>query len=147
MIADAHEEPFFRVQDKEGRGPFKPGMPDRWRDPDGADFPPVQAEFGMAWRSEIPSGWHCGCAFRSIQQAKCWFSPWECHRLDMLGYRLVNVRGRVLRESPHQVIIVTPRPFRWARIIVMWPHMAEAILDPWKHTEAVSATAGGNHDR
>mgnify|MGYP007132417123 CR=1 FL=1 len=126
---------FYRVQDSDGRGPFKPGMSDRWRDPDGRDFPPAQAEFGLSWREEIPLGWHVGCAVRDIAQAARWFSPWECFRLAALGYRLVSLDGRALRESPHQVIIVRSKPLRWGVTSMPWPHMAEAALDPWKLTE------------
>lgn len=123
----------IRVQDRDGRGPFKPGLPDRWRDPDGPDFPPVQAEFGLAWREEIPPGWHCGCAFRDVSQCARWFSPWECARLDALGYSLVSLSDcRVLRESAHQAIIARPHPLRWGVIRMAWPHYASASVDPWK---------------
>lgn len=123
----------YRVQDRQGRGPFKPGMTDRWRDPDGNDFPPIQAEFGLAWREEIPRGWHCGCAFRDPSQAGEWFSAAECGRLASLGYHLVALAGcRVLRESPHQMIVARPAAFRLRASPVAWPHMAPAALDPWR---------------
>lgn len=132
-------EEFYRVQDRDGRGPFKPGMPDCWRDPDGSDFPPVHAEFGLAWREEIPTGWHCGCAFRTIEQARAWFSPWECEKLDALGYKFVRVHGRALRESRFQSIIVRPDPMRWNSLVLPWPHQAIASVDPWKLADAAEA--------
>lgn len=123
----------YRVQDREGRGPFKPGMSDRWRDPEGRDFPPVHVEFGLGWRDEIPAGWHAGCAFRDLAQTAAWFSPWECDRLDTLGYRLVALSGcRALRESAHQLIIVRPRPLRAGGVVVRWPHRAPSRTDPWR---------------
>lgn len=140
-VRRALEATFFRVQDRDGRGPFKPGMPDRWRDPDGADYPPVQAEFGLDWREEIPAGWHCGCAFRTVEQAARWFSPSECSRLAALGYQLVSLRGRALRESEHQVIVVRRDPLRWMAIILPWPHIAPAMIDPWKQAAAIEAAA------
>ncbi len=127
---------FLRVQDRDGRGPFKPGTTDRWRDPDGPDYPPAQEEFGLHWRAEIPLGWHCGCALRSIEQVARWFSPWECARLDALGYRLVTIRGRALRESRHQIIVVRPLPLRMGALAMPWPHITEAALDPWKQAAA-----------
>lgn len=127
----------YRVQDRNGRGPFKPGMTDRWRDPDGNDFPPVQAEFGLSWREEIPHGWHCGCAFRDVAKAGAWFSPWECDRLAALGYRLIALGGcQVLRESGHQMIVVRRRPFRAGAVICLWPHRQPAALDPWRQEAA-----------
>jgi len=142
MTADpVREAMFFRVQDRDGRGPFKPGMPDRWRDPDGQDFPPITIEFGLQWREEIPPGWHCGCAFRSIEQVRSWFSPWECERLDALGYGLVSLRARPLRESACQSIIVRPAPLRWGAVLAPWPHQASATLDPRKQAAAVLAAA------
>ena len=137
------EATFFRVQDCAGRGPFKPGMPDRWRDPDGNDYPPVQAEFGLDWRAEIPPGWHCGCGFRSVVQAARWFSPWECARMDALGYRLVRIIAKPLRESAHQSIIVRPLPLRMLATRMPWPHLAPAMPDPWKIAAAVIAAAEG----
>lgn len=133
------EAVFLRVQDRDGRGPFKPGMPDRWLDPEGRDFPAVHEEFGLGWRDEIPHGWHCGCAFRSVEQMRTWFSPWECERLSNLGYNLVSLRARPLRESAWQSIIVRPAPLRWGGVIQPWPLQAPASLDPWRIAAAVEA--------
>lgn len=135
------EAVFLRVQDRDGRGPFKPGMPDRWLDPEGRDFPAVHEEFGLGWRDEIPHGWHCGCAFRTVEQAACWFSPSECSRLAALGYQFVSLRARALRESRHQAIIVRREPLRWRTIILPWPHFDPAMIDPWKHAAAIEAAA------
>lgn len=134
------ERRVFRVQDQDGRGPFRPGLSCRWRDPDGNDFPPIQIEFGLEWCAEIPAGWHCGCAFRALPQMMAWFSPWECDRLDRLGYRLVALSGcRVLRESDHQLIVARERPFRAGRIVIAWPHRLPAKLDPWMEEAQASA--------
>lgn len=120
----------YRVQDRDGRGPFKPGMTDRWRDLDGNDFPPVQAEFGLSWLDEIPRGWHCGCAFRGPAHAAEWFSAAECDRLARLGYELVTLSGcRVIRESRHQMIVARPAPFRQRARVVSWPHRTQAAVE------------------
>lgn len=133
----------YRVQDRDGRGPFKPGMTYRWRDADGHDFPPVQVEFGLGWRDEIPHGWHCGCAFRDVAKAGAWFSAWECDRLAALGYHLVALGGcRVLRESSHQIIVVRPRPLRAGAVICPWPHRRSACLDAWKEDVERAARGG-----
>jgi hypothetical protein len=133
---------WFRVQDRHGRGPFKPGMPARWRDPDGNDFPAVQEQFGLDWRAEIPRRWFAGCALRSIEQVTAWFSAAECSRLDALGYRLACVTGVALRDSHHQTVIVRPRPFTVGAIIMPWPHIDQtALVDPWKLAAAVERAA------
>lgn len=144
LLFETH--PFCRVQDRFGRGPFKPGMPDRWRDQDGLDFPAIQDEFGLSWLEEIPAGWHAGCAFRYITQAARWFSAAECARMAQLGYRMVTLVGcRVLRESAHQAIIVRPSPLRLA-VARPWPHLTTAALDPWKNDAVMRATKDGTSD-
>lgn len=141
------EESFFRVQDSAGRGPFRPGLPDRWCDPDGPDFPAVQEDFGLAWLAEIPAGWHCGCALRGVEQVRRWFSPHECARLNALGFHLVSLRGRAIRESEHQVVLVRPQPLRWQAIVQPWPHLAAAALDPWKVASPLRAPSPANPER
>ena len=116
----------YRVQDRDGRGPYRPGMTDRWGDPDGHDNPSIIDEFGrrMEWLEEVPAGYHCGCAFLSIDQVVRWFSPTECGRLSRLGYRLVGLRGcSLLRRSERQAIVIRSRPFRFAAREVQWPHI------------------------
>lgn len=134
-------EAVVRVQARDGRGPYRPGLTARWADPDGVDHPPIMVEFGMAWRSEIPAGWHAGCAFRDATQAARWFSPTECARLDALGFSLVMLTGcRVLRESERQLIVMRPLPLRMSPILLPWPHWEPARLDPW-HLAALVAEA------
>lgn len=124
---------WLRVQDRHGGGPFRSIITDRWRDIDGNDFPAIQEQFGLDWLLEIPRRWHCGCALRTMQQVVMWFSASECARMDALGYRLVRVHGRALRESAHQALIVRRTPFRTGAVIVPWPHIEPtAALDPWK---------------
>lgn len=124
----------WRVQDPQGRGPFKPGLSDRWCDPDGHDFPPVQAEFGLDWLKEIPKGWAVGCAFRDRAGAERWFSPSERWRLLRLGYYLVTLIGcTVIRESATQMIVARPMPLKERIRPQHWSVLnRSAKLDPWR---------------
>lgn len=95
----------YRIQDADGRGPFKPGFSKRWvieRD---------DQENLMPWIIEMPnvlslsSGWPLGCGCRTIDQLKRWFTRKEYRKLVSLGYRAVQISGvRVLGESATQCV-------------------------------------------
>jgi hypothetical protein len=135
--AALREAVVYRVQDRAGRGPFRPGLTDQWRDTDGNNYPPIQLDFGTTWQAEVLPGWHCGCALRDVAAVARWFTAFECQRLHILGFNLVSIRARVLRESPHQMIVVRPLPLRFQAVVQPWPHMADAAISPRK------AAAGG----
>jgi hypothetical protein len=137
--AALREATVYRVQDRSGRGPFRPGLTDQWRDVEGADYPPIQLDFGMTWRTEVPPGWHCGCALSDVAAVARWFTASECQRLHILGFNLVSIRARVLRESPHQLLVVRPLPLRFQAIVQPWPLRAEAALSPWREHVARAA--------
>ena len=97
----------YRVQDKEGRGPYRPGFSAKWRDPNSSneDKPPFFVEFGWDVVGRVPSGHHAGCAFRTMGQLRSWFSPTELERLRWLGYSVVEIEvDRVLAESQKQLV-------------------------------------------
>jgi hypothetical protein len=111
-----------RVQDPDGRGPFKPGRSQLWCAPDRDGPPSIVDEFGLEWQAEIPTGWHAGCGFERVEQVAAWFSAEEIRRLELLGYRLVVLRGcRVLRRSPDQVLFVREPPLRRGATVLPWP--------------------------
>ena len=123
----------YRIQDADGRGPFKPGLSDAWADADGEDLPSIIEEWGLSWQRDIPRGWHAGCAVPTLAMVGRWFSPSECSRLDQLGYRPVALLGcRVIRSSEHQLLIIRKAPLRRAVIAVPWPHYEPATLSPWQ---------------
>jgi hypothetical protein len=142
--AALREAAVYRVQDRAGRGPFRPGLTDQWRDIDGNDYPPIQLDFGIAWLAEVPPSWHVGCALRDAAAVARWFTASECQRLHTLGFNLVSIRARVLRESPHQMIVVRPLPLRFQAIVQPWPHLADAALSPWR---AAALTRAAQEDK
>lgn len=109
----------WRIQDGEGRGPFKPGFSRVWLDtedrPGRADeLPPIYEALGVKpgelWRL-IPEGMHCGCACRSAEELAEWFSRPERRRLRRYGYDVVVFEpDLILAEPPKQVVFAMHRP-------------------------------------
>jgi hypothetical protein len=98
----------LRVQDKEGRGPFRPGMTQHWKDADYSSrvIPPTwDVEFGKFLLHGEPGTHSYGCGLRSREQLRRWFSATEEPRLHELNYRLVSLKvDRILAESENQLI-------------------------------------------
>jgi len=116
-------ELLFRVQDAEGRGPYRPGFSARWRDKTNPRHPPAWwNELGMGFfeaHNLVDPALHSGCAFRSIAQLKDWFSPSELRRLDALGFRLVTIRPEaVFAETPTQVVFGVAAPLHTCRSVI-----------------------------
>lgn len=102
----------YRVQDQDGRGPYKPGFSAIWCDNFGPPPPPT-------WMQEFPgllqrmndSNAHYGAACRSVEQIRKWFTPTELARLHILGYRLVAMEAdRILAESKNQIVFMRRKP-------------------------------------
>jgi hypothetical protein len=102
----------FRVQDLEGRGPFKPGVSSQWveyRDdyenliPYFVEFPEIK-EFK---RGRLALG--CGC--KTIDQLRRWFNQSEYTTLRILGYHAVIMNvDKILAESDIQCVFSRKRP-------------------------------------
>lgn len=101
----------LRIQDADGRGPYKPGFSGVWCDNFGAPPPPT-------WMQEFPGllrrmneNAHYGAACRSVEQIRKWFTPTELLRLHLLGYRLVAMEAdRILAESKNQIVFMRRKP-------------------------------------
>lgn len=106
----------WRLQDRQGRGPFRPGFSQHWLDahaPD-RDFPPIYEALGVKpgdlWRL-LPQGMHCGCACRSREQLTAWFNRNERRRLVRYGYGIVVFEPDVVvRDLEHQTVFAMRRP-------------------------------------
>lgn len=105
----------YRVQDAEGRGPFKPGFSKVWIDDVNRLLPPSWiTEFGLDCIHELSDGWHVGSAVRAATDLRIWFTPTELDRLRLLGYKPVSMEvEKIVRESPHQVLFARATPLRW----------------------------------
>jgi hypothetical protein len=105
-----------RIQDHDGRGPFKPGFSHVWCDTEGdPQLPPWFQEFpGLLQKvRKAAETHHVGCGCRSVEQIERWFTPTERVRLSILGYKLVSMEvDRVLAESKNQVVFLREKPLK-----------------------------------
>lgn len=81
----------YRIQDKDGRGPFKPGYTDTWLDNDRTFFPkaPIREQ---QWIQKIADpDFHIAFVCETIDQLKNWVSETEYARLKKDGYNAVKI--------------------------------------------------------
>lgn len=110
------KETVYRVQDKHGRGPWKPGFSDRWVE----DRPDEEYAALMPWPVQFPNvlkraivGAHLGCGCRTLDQLRRWFTPTEYATLRRFGYSAVQMEvGRILAESDIQCVFERSKPLR-----------------------------------
>ena len=103
----------YRIQDDEGRGPFRPGTSHRWMDHDRTTdtHPGFLEEFGSDCLNARKIGQRCGCAFRSMEQLRAWFRRGERRRMRALGYRIVRMEvDAILAESHRQLVFARDKP-------------------------------------
>jgi hypothetical protein len=114
----------LRIQDAEGRGPYKPGMSRHWVDADGPPPPPTwMQEFGDV-RAQCAPDECMGCGCRSLEQLFKWFTPTERVRLRALGYSIVVMWvDRIIAESENQVVFARKKPLAQSATI---------LADTWK---------------
>ncbi len=103
-----------RIQDKEGRGPYRPGFSHNWSEREDGPLPIQLAFPGIGekiklWRA-LNGGGHFGCAFRNKDQAARWFSPNEVLTLAGFGYRLVWMHAEIVAENDDQLVIFSMKP-------------------------------------
>lgn len=117
----------YRVQDKEGRGPFRPGLSKKWADKDGFNFmPPFFDEFGMGVVDELhdlifAKGGAGGCAVAERAGISKWFTKAEQCRLAKLGFNVVSMFPDViLRESETQIVFWRAQPLHVGGVIIPW---------------------------
>lgn len=104
----------WRIQDHEGRGPFRPGFSHTWADAKlRQGLPPIYEDMPDGLRVALASGMHIGIAVRSEKSLADWFSRSERRRLKRLGYEVVSfVPDRVFAESRYQVLFGCRKPLR-----------------------------------
>ena len=104
----------YRMQSTlDGRGPYRPGLTKHWVDRESHRPVPtdVLTAFGLEWKSDIPKGWYCGCACRSLETLLQWFTAVELQRLSEMGYSVVEFNAdKIVREDGMQVIFAKRLP-------------------------------------
>lgn len=108
----------YRIQDHEGRGPFRPGFSHKWLDPE----PKPNEEKLIPWPVQFPEVFfamrvfrtiYCGCGCSTQEQLKLWFSRAEIDRLSKYGYRVVRMDvEEVLGQSDVQLVFRRLKPLR-----------------------------------
>ncbi|MFH0225141.1 hypothetical protein ACGRPS_11325 [Vibrio furnissii] len=108
----------YRIQDSKGRGPFAPGVTKKWK----TNFempPPFFIEFPNLI-SINKKGMNAGCACRTPEQLKAWFSHEEYENILRLGYRCVAIDvDEIVRESEIQCVFLRKRQLRKGAIPIM----------------------------
>ena len=104
----------YRVQDREGRGPYRPGLSKLWSDPEGPVVVPWWTEMGVSVQAAIemmPQDMFTGCAFDSMKKLSDWFTAKERQKLDALGFYIVRFRpDKVLARTQSQVVFAQNYP-------------------------------------
>lgn len=108
----------YRVQDAIGRGPWRPGFSHLWVEdrPDHKHLLPWMQEFGhdAIPRTGRPFAEYFGCACRTIEQLRRWFTESEYATLRHYGFMAVKLQAdRVLRESDIQLLFQRTRPLAY----------------------------------
>jgi len=123
----------YRIQDKEGRGPWRPGLSKHWCDKEFAvgveALPTCFVEFGndLIDRRGMP-GEYYGCGVRRLSDFRRWLSETERARLEAMGFNIVSLRpDRILAESKNQVVFASRIPLRRVGEIVPWSNINYAI--------------------
>jgi hypothetical protein len=107
----------FRVQDKTGRGPWRPGFSHKWVEPrnDHKHLLPYYVEFNQTLPRYIQP--HAGCGCSSIDQLKRWFTKSEYDALKRLGYSAVKIKAdEILARSETQVVFRRNKPLSKAAV-------------------------------
>jgi hypothetical protein len=122
----------LRVQDRWGRGPWRPGFSSSWisRSDNAPPLPPaIQEEFPEYQKivSEAHAArLHIGCGVRGSAGLAKWFLPEEIQRLKDRRFVLVRAHAcKILAESDNQVIFAARKPLRFLPH-VSWPSFSLA---------------------
>lgn len=112
----------YRVQDKDGRGPYKPGVTKLWigevSNEREKKFLSWIDEFGLRILDGIMPDEYVGCGFENKDQFKKWFMLDERKRLGALGYKLVEMEAnRILAKSETQLVFARRIPLNQSILI------------------------------
>jgi hypothetical protein len=113
------EELILRVQDKDGRGPWKPGFSHTWIDLDRPEerMPPSifteVEDLGAEIARWHRRGYHIGCAVEGMTGLRKWFSLRELTTLRSMGYHVYDfTKTEKVISTPTQVVIASRVAFR-----------------------------------
>lgn len=102
----------YRVQDREGRGPWRPGFSDKWvvYTPEKEVLLPVYIEMPGVMEKRT-KGYHVGIGCYDLDQLRRWFTEQEYRTLMGYGYRCVKFYGKaILGSSETQMVFEGRQP-------------------------------------
>jgi hypothetical protein len=102
----------YRIQDNQGRGPFKPGIPEKWIDETRTTFPGEDLNYASIIARRAPDDLHLGFGCKTQDELKTWVSQSEYIRLQKLGYRAVSIDVDRIWEMKNELIFGRRRAFR-----------------------------------
>ena len=110
MAGKLKEIYIYRIQDKDGRGPWKPGFSDKWvrQCPDFSLIPWMFTMGPVHLKAELDEIWGCGCI--SKEQLRRWITKSEYEVLLQYGYKAVKLKGRILGEDKNQCLFARRQP-------------------------------------
>lgn len=107
------DKTIYRIQDKDGRGPYKPGWSHVWTEfrclIDGESKPVFTDEFPsildkINLRFDTVGG-HFGCGFKTLSQLHSWFTQSEITKLADYGYHIVKMDAdEIMASSDNQTV-------------------------------------------
>jgi hypothetical protein len=114
----------YRVQDADGRGPWRPGFSRTWIDESAPVGRLRETIFDLVHPHllrQFAATYHVGSACRTRDALWQWFTPIERARLEARGYHVVRLVGDVvIAESDWQMVIGRPRPFSEGATRLRW---------------------------
>lgn len=102
----------YRVQDINGRGPWKPGFSQLWVEPskDHDKLIPWFHEFERIDFQLLPKE-SAGYGCLSLEQLRRWFTELEYQKLVEYGYQAVKIKAaKILASSPLQCVFTRLQP-------------------------------------
>lgn len=150
MDTTTSEGLIYRVQDAEGRGPWRPGFSRQWSDREGWIPPAFWKDFGWdlteVVRRVCPGEFH-GTGCRTLDGLTVWFSLREIRKLTRFGYHIVSfVPDRVIGESAYQVFFARRLPLRDGVVVVPWALLVTAHMNKRAAASSDGQPIGGGVD-
>lgn len=106
----------YRIQDAEGRGPWRPGFSGIWLDPDGTNhldpsFQPFDPHAVLNTLRRVPSLRYHGFGCRTVDALRDWFTTKELDALLGMGFQVVELEAdRILMETKRQLLFTRSQP-------------------------------------
>lgn len=109
----------YRIQDKQGRGPFRSGLTMKWLEKD-KNLPPYYFEFpDLDLHAETNPNDFVGCACLHMEQLRKWFTPNEYQTLAKLGFKAVRLEvDQILRQSENQCVFSRAKRFNKNAVVM-----------------------------